>query len=99
MQRHFPARPPHHYHLAFKDWNRRFLVLPCSGLIPILQRRAQHIQVDKRKVQQLSTIFLNEIVKYKQAHELNGAEVLSAMFEALYVLARLQKERRSEKAK
>ena len=73
--------------------------MPCSGLIPILQRRAQHIQVDKRKVQQLSTIFLNEIVKYKQAHELNGAEVLSAMFEALYVLARLQKERRSEKAK
>ena len=66
--------------------------MPCSDLISMLERRAEHIQVDKRKVQQLSMIFLNEIVKYKQTHELNGAEVLAAMFEALYVLARLQKE-------
>jgi len=66
--------------------------MSCSGLISMLERRAQHIQVDKRKVQELSTIFLNEIVKYKQTRELNGAEVLSAMFEALYILARLQKE-------
>ena len=66
--------------------------MPCSGLISMLERRAQYIQVDKRKVQELRTILLNEIVKYKQSHELNGAEVLSAMFEALYVLARLQKE-------
>ena len=66
--------------------------MPCSGLISMLEQRAQHIRVDKRKVQELSTILLNEIVKYKQSHELNGAEVLSAMFEALYVLARLQKE-------
>ena len=58
----------------------------------MLERRAQYIQIDKRKVQELRTILLNEIVKYKQSHELNGAEVLSAMFEALYVLARLQKE-------
>ena len=66
--------------------------MSCSGLISMLERRAQYIQVDKRKVQELRTILLNEIVKYKQSHELNGAEVLSAMFEALYVLARLQKE-------
>ena len=66
--------------------------MPCSGLISMLERHAQYIQVDKRKVQELRTILLNEIVKYKQSHELNGAEVLSAMFEALYVLVRLQKQ-------
>jgi hypothetical protein len=52
----------------------------------------KYIFVDKEKVRELADVILKDIADFRQTHELNGSEVLSAMFEALYVLARTQKQ-------
>jgi len=50
----------------------------------------QYILVDKIKIQELAKALYDCILKFKETRELNGTEVIAAMFEAIYIVARLE---------
>jgi len=57
---------------------------------------SDYILVNKAKVTELANVIYNAVEKFKEKQQLNGAELVSAMFEAIYILARLEVTEKKE---
>jgi hypothetical protein len=55
-----------------------------------------YILVEKVKVHELASTIYDVVCKFKAKEKLNGAELISAMFEAIYILARLEAPQKKE---